>query len=161
MHVPFRTILCPTDLSDVGNLAIPVAYQLAAEGGTLHLLHVAEPPYLGNPMYSQYVQGYVPTPEEVEAGEERVRQRMHRLPPDDAMSRGVRTEYHLLHGVNVSALIEEQAQNLGVDVIVMGTHGRTGLGRILMGSVATEIVKKDGLPVVLIHQDLPKEADTD
>jgi nucleotide-binding universal stress UspA family protein len=154
MKVPFRTILCPTDLSEVGNQALPVAYQLGGEGSTVHLLHVAEPPYLGNPMYSQYVQGYVPQPEEVAAGEERVRQRLHRLPPESAPGRGVRTVFHLLHGVNVATLIAEKAVEVGADVIVMGTHGRTGLGRILMGSVATEIVRKEGVPVVLVHQDV-------
>ena len=40
------------------------------------------------------------------------------------------------------------------EAVVLGTHGRTGLGRILMGSVATDVVKKKGLPVILVHQDL-------
>jgi nucleotide-binding universal stress UspA family protein len=154
MKLPFRTILCPTDLSETGNLAVPVAYQLAANGGTVHLLHVAEPPFLGNPMYSQYVQGYVPTPEEQRAGEDRVQKKLHRLPPAEALDRGVRTEYHTVHGLNVPTVIEETAKEIGADVIVMGTHGRTGLGRILMGSVATDVVKKDGLPVILVHKDI-------
>ena len=49
--------------------------------------------------------------------------------------------------------IESEADRLGADVVVLGTHGRTGLGRILMGSVATDVVKKKGLPVILVHQD--------
>ena len=157
MKVPFQSILCPVDTSETGNLAVPVAYHLAGANGIVHLMHVCEPPYLGNPLYGQYVQGYVPTPDEVAAGEERVTQKMHRLPPKDALERGIRTEYHLAHGVNVANCIEETAHELDVDVVVMGTHGRTGLGRILMGSVATDVVKKKGLPVVLVHQDLKED----
>jgi nucleotide-binding universal stress UspA family protein len=152
MRVPFKTLLCPTDLSDVGNGAVPVAYRLAAPGGTVHLLHVAEPPYLGNPLYNQFVQGYMPTPDEVEAGEEKAKQRLKRLAPEGAVAAGVRTVHHVLHGVNVASVLEEQARTLGADAIVMGTHGRTGLGRILMGSVATDVVKANRVPVILVHE---------
>ena len=151
--VPFASVLCPTDLSETGDAAIAVAYRLAGDGGRVHLVHICEPPFLGNPLYGPYVQGYVPTPEETKAGEDRAMQRMHRLVPDDAKARGVHTEFHLVHGVNVANVIEEETRRLGCDVVVMGTHGRTGLGRILMGSVATDVVKKHGLPVILVHGD--------
>ena len=64
MQVPFRSILCPTDLSETGNRAVPLAIHLAADGGEVHLLHVGEPAFLGNPLYNQFAVGYVPTPEE-------------------------------------------------------------------------------------------------
>ena len=51
MKPPFRSILCPTDLSPLGNLAVSVGYLLAAKGGTVHLVHVDEPPRTGNPLY--------------------------------------------------------------------------------------------------------------
>jgi universal stress protein A len=158
MKVPFRTVLCPTDLSKVGNLAVPVAYQLAGEKGTVHLLHVAEPPFMGNPLYNQFVQGYVPTPEEREQGEERVKRALHDLPPDDALGRGIRTEYHIVQGITVPDVIEEQAAELKADVVILGTHGRTGLSKLVMGSVATEVVRKENLPVILVHDDAAEEA---
>jgi nucleotide-binding universal stress UspA family protein len=158
LRVPFRTILCPTDLAESSHLAVHVAYQLAGSGGRVHLLHVCEPPYLGNPLYGPFVQGYVPTPEDTQQGEEKVMQKLHRLVPDDALTRGVRTEFHLIHGVDVAKVIEEEARRFDVDVVVMGTHGRTGLGRILMGSVATDVVKKRGLPVILVHEDVLTES---
>ena len=64
MQVPFRCILCPTDLSATGNRAIPIALHLAADNGAIHLLHVGEPAFLGNPLYNQFVVGYVPSPED-------------------------------------------------------------------------------------------------
>lgn len=153
MRVPFRTILCPTDLSETGNLAVPVAYRLASNGARVHLMHVCEPPCLGNPLYGPFVQGYAPTPDDTQTGEEKVLRRLHRLVPEDALTEGVRTEYHLVHGVNVANTIEAEARRFDAEVVVLGTHGRTGLGRILMGSVATDVVKKKGLPVILVHVD--------
>ena len=156
MKVPFQRVLCPTDLSDTGNLAIPVAYRLAGNGARVHLVHVCEPPYLGNPLYGPFVQGYVPTPEDTKEGEEKILKKMHRLVPEDALADGIRTEFHLVHGVDVAKVIEEEANRFEVECVILGTHGRTGLGRILMGSVATDVVKKKGLPVILVHQDLPQ-----
>jgi nucleotide-binding universal stress UspA family protein len=158
MQIPFHCALCPTDLSETGNAAVDVAYRLVGQGGTVHLLHVGEPPYLGNPLYVQYVQGWMPDPEDVEAGEERVRAKLHRLPPEDALSRGIRTEYHVIHGVNVAGEIEHLAREIGVDAVVMGSHGRTGLGRLVMGSVASEVIRRDGLPVILVHADVGQPA---
>ena len=151
--VPYGSVLCPTDLSETGDGAIAVAYRLTADGGRVHLVHVCEPPFLGNPLYGPYVQGYVPSPEEIKAGEERAMQRLHRLVPADAEARGIHTEFHLVQSVNVANAVEDEVRRLGCDVVVMGTHGRTGLGRILMGSVATDVVKKHGLPVILVHAD--------
>ncbi|MDA1193682.1 MAG: universal stress protein [Planctomycetota bacterium] len=153
---PYATVLCPTDLSATGDSAVPVAYLLAAEGGRVHLMHISEPPYLGNPLYGVYVQGYVPTPEETKAGEERALARMHRLVPETAKARGVHTEFHVVQGVNVANTIEHELDRLACDIVVMGTHGRTGLGRILMGSVATDVVRKRGLPVIMVHADWPQ-----
>lgn len=157
LRVPFKSMLCPTDLSSTGGLAIDVAYQLAGPGARIHLLHVCEPPHLGNPLYGPFVQGYVPSSEDTQHGEERVLAKLRRLVPDAAPDRSIRTEFHLVHGVDVAKVIEDEAARFDVDVVVMGTHGRTGLGRILMGSVATDVVKKRGLPVVLVHED-PKSA---
>ncbi|MDJ0973773.1 MAG: universal stress protein [Planctomycetota bacterium] len=153
MKVPFDCVLCPTDASETGNLAVPLAYHLVANGGTVHLLHVCEPPRFGNPLYEQYVHGYVPTEEEQQQGLERVKQELHKLPPKAAGDRGVRTEYHLVEGINVGNVIESEAKRLEADVVVLGTHGRTGLSRLLMGSVATDVVNKQNLPVILVHQD--------
>lgn len=153
LRVPCRSVLCPTDLSETGDAALAVAYQLVAPGGRVHLLHVCEPPYLGNPLYGPFVQGYAPTPEETAQGRERVLRKLRQLQPPADPARAVQTELHLVQGVNVATAIEGEARRLGVDAVVLGTHGRTGLGRILMGSVATDVVKKKGLPVVLVHDD--------
>jgi nucleotide-binding universal stress UspA family protein len=150
MKPPFQTILCPTDASPAGDWAASLAYMLVAGGGTVHLLHVSEPPFLGNPMYAQYAAGYVPSPEDQKKGEERVKKQMHALKAKDADARGVRTEIHVVQGVNVANVIVDEAKRLKASAIVLGTHGRTGLGRLVFGSVATAVLGKGpSVPVIL------------
>ena len=153
MQVPFRSILCPTDLSETGNRAVPLAIHLAADEGEIHLLHVGEPAFLGNPLYNQFAVGYVPTPEERQAGEDRVREQLQELAPEGGLPRSISLHLHVVHAISVSDAIEQEAGRLGVEVVVMGTHGRTGLGRLVMGSVATEVVGKESMPVILVHED--------
>lgn len=159
MKPPFTTILCPTDASEVGNQAVPVAYHLAANGGTVHLLHVCEPPRMGNPLYEQYVHGYVPSDEERQAGLDRVRATLRSLSQSEALERGIRTEYAMVEGINVARCIADEAGRIGADVVVVGTRGRTGLSRLFLGSVAQDLVKLEDLPLILVHEDALEEGD--
>ena len=76
---------------------------------------------------------------------------MRWLIPDDSTSKGVRTEILVFHDPNVAARVVAEAGRLGVDAIVMGSHGQTGFGRILMGSVAMDVVRQATVPVILVH----------
>ena len=58
------------------------------------------------------------------------------------------------------ACILEVAKGLKSDLIVMATHGRTGLGRLLMGSVAEKVVREAKCPVLTVKTQLPKETPT-
>jgi nucleotide-binding universal stress UspA family protein len=55
------------------------------------------------------------------------------------------------HGIDVPAAIEARAEAWGADLIVIGTHGRRGLRRLLLGSVAEELVRLARLPVLLVR----------
>jgi len=63
------------------------------------------------------------------------------------MDRGAPVE---VVGGDASVVIARRARELGADLIVMGTHGRTGLPRLLMGSVAEEVVRRASCPVLLV-----------
>jgi nucleotide-binding universal stress UspA family protein len=54
--------------------------------------------------------------------------------------------------------IEELASNMKCDLIVMGSHGRSGLARLLMGSVAEHVVRKAECPVLIIKKPVPAAA---
>jgi len=156
MRVPAASILCPTDASPTGNAAVALAYRLAADKGVVHLVHICEPPYVGNPIYPPFVFGSVPAPESTTDGRVHARAVLEALVPESAQARQVRTEIHLPEEEDASQIIQDMAVAMDVDLVVMGTHGRGALGRLLLGSVATEVLCKCERPVVLAR-DLDRE----
>lgn len=147
-----HVVLCPTDLSPSGDAAVDVAYSLVEEGGTVVLLHISEPSYVMSPLDATYVVAYPSTPEGQDALEQKVRQHLRRLVPEETLQRNVRTEHLVVHDSNPALVIEREAERVGADLVVMGTHGRTGIGRMLMGSVATDVLRKSRVPVLLYHE---------
>jgi nucleotide-binding universal stress UspA family protein len=67
---------------------------------------------------------------------------------------GLPVEYRLLEG-DPARTILETARETGCDLIVMGTHGRSGLGRFLMGSVAERVLRKAPCPVLTLKAPVP------
>ena len=61
----------------------------------------------------------------------------------------MQVEYRLVDGEGVPEILQHAAE-IGADLIVMGTHGRTGLSRLLMGSVAGEVLRDAQCPVVTV-----------
>jgi len=156
VKAPFRTILCPTDLTPVGNLAVPTAYLLAAKGGTVHLVHVDAAPNTGNPLYPDEKPKGAPSPAQIEAAKQDLRAKLSALAPAGAAANGVTTKVDLLVGEDVPLVIETAAKTLKAEVIVLGTHGRAGLSRIVHGeSIAQRLVHRSDLDVILVHSDRP------
>jgi nucleotide-binding universal stress UspA family protein len=145
---PIHTILHPTDFSDRAGYAFRVACALARAGGArLVILHVAQPLWtLGG------IQGVPPVP--LEYGREGLEELLRRLqPPDPAVA----VEHRLELG-DPAAEILRAARECSCDLIVMGTHGRGGLGRLLMGSVAEAVVRQAPCPVLTVRLPLPAPA---
>jgi len=143
---PIHTILHPTDFSDRSAYALRLACSLARDYvARLVVLHVVEPP---PPPYDQGVM--LPMPEHVE---DEARADLERLavPADN-----VRAERRLEKGDPVAETLRV-ARELHADLIVMGTHGRTGLSRLLMGSVAEHVVRRATCPVLTVKTPLPQE----
>jgi nucleotide-binding universal stress UspA family protein len=136
-----KKILFPTDFSPASEAALEWATALARDtGATLLIVHVEEPPmaYGGGELY---VVG-----EEVDRDE--LRRALAKVMPTDP---SVPAEHLLLVGDPASALVQT-AEKENVDLIVMGTHGRTGLTRLLMGSIAEAVVRRANCPVLTIRQ---------
>jgi nucleotide-binding universal stress UspA family protein len=137
--LPIRTVLHPTDFSERSGYALQLACALARDyGARLVVLHVATPP---NVVYSE---GALPLDPDIFYRQEK--ERIDRLVIPNA---GVRAERRFEEG-DPPAEILRVAGDVHADLIVMGTHGRTGLGRLLMGSVAEEIVRKASCPVLTV-----------
>ncbi len=138
------TILFPTDFSSKGDQALEFAEAMARQhGAKLLIVHVAEPPVAyGEGMY------YYGVPEpDIGA----MKAMLGKLKPQDL---GVPFEHHLLEG-NPATEIARFAKEKNVDLIVMSSHGRTGLGRLLMGSVAESVTRDAECPVLIVK---PKAA---
>jgi universal stress protein A len=134
-------ILFPTDFSHCGDAALKMATSLARDAGAkLLIVHVEEPPvaYGGGEMYYG-----VPEP-----ASEDLRHMLEAVVPTDP---GVPYEHRLITG-DPSTAIARLAEEEQVDLIVMGTHGRTGLTRLLMGSVAEAVVRRAPCPVLTYKQ---------
>jgi nucleotide-binding universal stress UspA family protein len=142
---PIHTILHPTDFSKPSEFAFQLACSLSRDyGAELHIVHVMTPPIVA------YGEGVLPVAPENLA--EELRQKLSRLHDKDA---NVRVVHHLREGQPVDQILH-LAKETRCDLIVMGTHGRTGLGRVLMGSVAEGVVRKAPCPVLTIKNPLPE-----
>lgn len=136
---PVHTVLHPTDFSDRSAYALRLACALARDyDARLVVLTVAHVPvFVGG-------EGMPPLSVEEIRAEAEQRLRDLEIPID-----GIRVERRLEVG-DPAAEILNAARLAGADLIVMGTHGRTGLGRLLMGSVAEQMVRRADCPVLTV-----------
>lgn len=143
--MPIRTILFPTDFSDPSRAAFGFACSLARDyGAELVIAHVAGPPVLMS------ANGVLP-PIPVESDSDRLREELLGLTPPDPR---VRTRRELAEGDAVHEILR-LAGEAKADLIVMGTHGRSGVGRVLMGSVAEAVLRKAPCPVLTVRGSIP------
>jgi nucleotide-binding universal stress UspA family protein len=139
--VKFATILHPSDFSHCSRLAFQLAAALArAHGARLIILHVKQT--LG-PMVAYGKALAQLQPEEYQ---EWLDKNLHRFQVPDA---AVLVEHRLSEG-NAATEILRVAEETGSNVIVMGTHGRTGLKRLVLGSVTEAVLRKARCPVVAV-----------
>jgi nucleotide-binding universal stress UspA family protein len=139
------TILAPTDLSPAGNRAIPFAYGLLAHGGVVELCHVHERA-LANPAYAyDRTEGKLTDLERA-----RLEHQLRALVPSDAEARGITTHVTVIDGGGAAEAIIQAAERLVVDAIVLGSHGKGGALRSLLGSVSGEVVRESRRPVLIV-----------
>jgi nucleotide-binding universal stress UspA family protein len=141
--VTAQHILVPTDFSEYADYALDYAIELAkklqAHLTFLHVIHLT-PLVMGDIGIS----GLVPYLEEIETD---AQQRMQTL-LNRVHQEGLQGETAIVQGVPFQAIVDT-AENQNIDLIVMGTHGRTGLTHVLMGSVAERVVRMAPCPVLV------------
>lgn len=143
-------ILVPVDFSECAPSLLTEAIRFAgAFGGRLLLLHASETP-TGLALTSTVQPPGEAAPATVAALLRRDAE-AHLAPlVASAAARGVHAESRVVFG-HPAATILEVATREDVDMIIMGTHGRTGLARAMMGSVSEEIVRHADVPVVTVR----------
>ncbi|MFC7139914.1 universal stress protein [Halosimplex aquaticum] len=140
----FDAILVPTDGSEVANAAADHGIELAGRAdAALHALHVVDVTGFWTDVDSPAVLSALE-----EAGQRAV---------DDVVDRASEAglgsvEASVSSGTPASGIVD-YADDRDVDLIVMGTHGRTGLDRFLLGSVAEKVVRVSDIPVLAVSVD--------
>ncbi len=147
-HIPrFRSVLIASDLSALAKAAILPAYGLLAGGGQAHLCHVRQqeqPLAAGTPAGIPAL-----SPRQREAIEARLESQI----PAEAAEQGIGTYVSVLEGPSVAGAILQAAERLDVDVIALASHGRSGIGRLLQGSVAEEVARRSSRPLLIVHAE--------
>jgi universal stress protein A len=140
--IGLKRILVPTDFSETSDAALRYGVELARRfSARLYLLHVPEPP--GEAAEAEYPIGLFETMQNA------VYERLPHL-----LSEGDRRELRPECAMRLGTPWEEivrHAEEHDIDLIVMGTHGRDGLARLLVGSVAETVVRKALCPVLTVH----------
>ena len=141
MPFAFHSILVPVDFDQSATVALDLAKQIAAGGdAVIHLLHVVA--ILLVPGEAANV---------VVVREDQVRAELERL-ANEQLS-GIRCQVHVRTGDTARAVVEA-AHDLGADLIVMPTHGRHGLPRFFLGSVAERVVREAPCPVLTVRPSI-------
>ncbi len=141
-----RKILVATDFSELGNRAVAYAFDLARGGGTVTLCHVHERP-LPVPAYA-----YPDDRGALDPGQRlEVEKQLRALVPPEATDQGVSSEVVIVDGGHAATGIFQEANRLGVDAICLGSHGRSGLSRALLGSVAEAVTRRAERPVLVVR----------
>lgn len=147
MSIP-KTIVVPTDFSDLSMIALRYARDLAnVLGATLHVVHAVDQlaaRYLDLPDYAQV--GQLQT-----ALEGAARERIDALVNAETRSCPGATGTVVVTRAPAEAIVA-CARDVEADLIVMGTHGRNAIGRLLLGTVAERVVRTAPCPVLTIRE---------
>ena len=144
--LPIHTILFPTDFSENAKQAFPLACSLARDcGARVVVLYVMPPPMGHDEIEARR------DPDEYYGGVSKMRDEMQ-APCED-----VRVEHRLEEGAAAQRILDV-ARDIQAGLIVMGTHGRTGLGRLLLGSVAEQVLRRAACPVLTVKVPLSTHA---
>lgn len=135
-----RHVLLCTDFSEQANAAIPHGYSLLRGGGILTLLHVAAPSPK-SPSKSAVSDAVM----------REVSKKLRALIPAEAAEHGILTQIEVVVDREPARVICQTAERLGVDAICLCSHGRSGVSKALLGSVAGAVMAKSRRPLFVVR----------
>lgn len=146
----YENVLVPTDGSEAAESAVEDAVDLAAKyGATVHALYVVDVEAtnlaLGTEQVERVRRGELDEMPEVKAKADEATGYV----ADVAAEHGVAVEEHVRAGSPARA-IRTFVEDNDVDLVVMGSHGRSGLSRVVLGSVAEKVLRRTRLPVLVV-----------
>ncbi len=135
-----RRILVPVDFSDVSMAAVDTALDIADDPSNVHVVHILHEPQSGHPDAIWVTIDHDKRRDNV----------IKELKSQLSDSRYADVSLHVKFGIP-GVRIAEVAEELGVELIVLPSHGRTGLNRLLIGSVAERVVRFAHCPVLVLR----------
>lgn len=142
----FKTVLFATDFSEGSDFAFQAALSLARKyDGKLIIVHIINEPVDLRGFYVPHI-SFDKLEEEIEQGAEKLMDKFCR----SHLAEFSNFETHISPGIPYDEIIKK-AKDCNCDLIVMGTHGRTGLDHVLFGSTAEKVVRKSPIPVMTIR----------
>lgn len=144
-RITLKNILFLTDFSESSEAALPFAIAMARNyGASVHALHVLTPT--------------IPAAcrEAIRADEDLAAAEMVRVSSHLA---GVAHDTAVVSGSTLWSALEPVIKDQDIDLIVVGTHGRTGVSKLLLGSFAEEIFRRSSVPVLTIGPDVRQDTD--
>jgi nucleotide-binding universal stress UspA family protein len=143
-----KNILVPVDFSSASRHALQYACTLAdATGASLHVMHVVETPYLPGAVVEMYLPPPAQLIEELETNAQSVLDAML-TPEQKARYRAVMVRRTGSAAHEILTYLQAHA----MDLVVMSTHGRGGVARLMMGSVADKVVRAAPCPVLTLRE---------
>jgi nucleotide-binding universal stress UspA family protein len=143
----FRNVLHPTDFSELSAIALRYAAEMAHDhGGRLLILHAVETLGPENVSYGEGALQLQPA-----SYRQRLWDDLHQVKPPRS---DIEVEYLIREESPATAIIQTAVERR-CDLIVLASHGRTGLKRLLMGSTAEEVVRKAPCPVLVVKAPAP------
>ena len=143
---PFVSILFATDFSENSDLAFDYALSLARQyGARIELVHVINEPIDLRGFYVPHV-SFDNLEKEIEDGARKMMDKFCSTKMADFTNYGT----HVCTGIPYEEILNK-AEELGVSLVVIGTHGRSGLDRLLFGSTAERVVRQAKCPVLSVR----------
>ncbi len=147
----FEKILCPVDFSEASDRALEYALALGKRhGGSVSVMHVLPTVLAGPDVYPYLSEPVLASAEARDRAYQRLGDFVHR-----ALSGGIGAEVILEDGDVVDEVLQT-TKKLESDLVVMGTHGRRGFQRLLLGSVTERVLRQSEAPVLSIPPGAPK-----
>lgn len=146
---PCRRVLAAADLTEHGGLALPYAFSVVNDGGTVSLVHVVKPFRLPNPMIGGMPDA-LPTERELAAQAARASAHLRALVPPEAEARGIKTEVEVVEDEDAARAICRAAESVNADLVCVGANARPGALARAMGSVALGVLQECRRPVLVV-----------
>jgi nucleotide-binding universal stress UspA family protein len=144
-----RRVLVATDFSDIGNAAVPLAFAVAPPDAEVVVTHVAQTNGAAGSLLELYLPGTTLGDQPAERVTAEIDRRLQALIQRSPSYGHQRTRTVVSSGPDVARAICETAAREAADLVVIGSHGRSGFQRAVLGSVAEAIMRRSPCPVVV------------